>query len=116
MKTSSLTNTSQTLSSNQAKRGLSKKVFVFDTAGKLHSTHPSISECARALNIGRPSVLAGQQRGSLVASRYYITYQENFKLANFNQKQNPLRPRSQNPKGDKNRAGYLATEFYDILY
>ena len=98
-------------------RKVSKQVvFVFDGQGRLLSEHESVTACAQKLDIKRTSVNAALQRGSILAGRYYISADKEFKLSKFNQRHNPMVPRSQHPHGLTNGAGFLEREFFDIIY
>jgi hypothetical protein len=97
-----------------AARKVSKQaVFVFDREGKFLKEYESVTQCAEKLNIKRPSVSAALQRGSILASLYYISTSRDFEAGKFNQSRNPLAPRSQHPSGMSQRAGFLAHEFLE---
>lgn len=93
-----------------------KKVYVFDQSGSLLSDHCSVTQCAEKLKLGRSCVNAGLQRGSIVASRYYISYDAKFKLQQFNQAHNPMQGRTHHVRGNSSQSGFLAREFFDVIY
>ncbi|QKG59158.1 hypothetical protein GKZ68_20985 (plasmid) [Hymenobacter sp. BRD128] len=95
---------------------LKPRVYVYDALGKLLADYETVTLCAEKLALGRPCVNAGLQRGSIVAGRYYISYDKDFKTANFNQTHNPLQGRTHHPRGMRPQAGFLELEFFEALY
>jgi hypothetical protein len=93
-----------------------RKVYVFDAKGTLLGEHCSVTACAQKLGLGRPCISAGLQRGSMVASRYYISYDKEFKVANYNQAHNPLAERTHHPRGNRSKSGFVPQEFFDVIY
>ena len=90
-------------------------VYVFDQAGNLLGEYESITSCAEKLALKRPCISAALQRGSIAASRYYISYKKIFKASDFNQTHNPLAGRSHHPHGDRKKAGFLERDFFEVL-
>lgn len=95
---------------------LTTRVYVFDASGALLGDYETVTLCAEKLALGRPCVNAGLQRGSIVASRYYISYDKNFKASNFKLTHNPLQGRLHHPRGMRPQAGFLEQEFFEALY
>lgn len=92
------------------------RVYVFDAGGALLADYETVTLCAEKLALGRPCVNAGLQRGSIVASRYYFSYDKHFKAANFKHSHNPLQGRSHHPRGIRPQSGFLEQEFFEALY
>lgn len=93
-----------------------RKVYVYDASGAPLGDYCSVTVCAQKLKLGRPRINAGLQRGSIVDSRYYISYEEKFVAKSYNYTQNPLVPRTQHPRGSRNKAGYLSAEYFEPIY
>ena len=114
MKTSSATTARQTPTDTTV-RPKKKRVFVFDATGKLLGEYESVTLCAEKLRLGRPCINAGLQRGSIVNSRYYISYNEKFKIDEFKFSHNPLHPRAQHVYGGGSHASFLSQDFFEVI-
>ena len=74
-----------------------KRAYVFDGHENLIGMYETVTACAEALKVKRQAVTMAISRASIMAKKYYVSYQDKFTRQNKQKEFNPLRQPARAP-------------------
>ena len=69
-----------------------RKIYVFDGRENLIGEYETVTACAEALHVKRQALTMAVSRASILAKKYYVSYQDKFARQTKQKEFNPLRP------------------------